>query len=369
MPMEGFKAFANTRGWPIKRYQAMADVAEERYLASMAKLRLRPLFEEAHDKAKVDFTNIAARETTYGTPLRFEEGFTTGVAMMIPGVRQSMIAFSGNLNWDRMMLYEHLRKDWTRRNPTAEELKELGHAVNVKFGRIGSTGGYGQALAVLSHVFFSPRWVASRVLEATGEPIWGGAIRAKSPKLAWVLTKELVREAIGLGTLYTFAASLGASVGDDPDDARFGKIIIGDHVIDPTAGIASLYTLLARLWPGGENPPNEYADTQIWANFVKGKLTPPISLIRHLKTGQDIRGQEIPKTELGPIKSRSLTSVLRIFSPLVLRDLKEAVEQAGWTMGGLMGVLSFLGFGVQTYTRRSSGRSGLGVPKIRSLRL
>jgi hypothetical protein len=264
-------------------------------------------------------------------------------------VRASERHMVTHLNLLRASIFD----SYAQSNPTAstEELAAFADYINKASGR-GDLGKFSGGAKDLANVLFAPRFTVSRFQTP--------AALAKNIKQNPRVAKEIGKDFIGLGALAAavmfLAKMAGADVGDDPEDADWGKLIIGNTRIDLFGGFlqparlgALLYYqaagragLLKKVDP--ETGEIKVRDAKVsfkdaLFRFSQYKLSPPVQLAFELLEGKDVVGKPVSPPE----------SVIRKMVPIVAQGAFDTVKQ-GKVKESLFTVpLEFFGAGVNVY--------------------
>jgi hypothetical protein len=277
----------------------------------------------------------------------------------IPGlglISKSERAYTGYLNKLRVDVFangsDRLQEQGITPENNPEAYKALASFINNATGR-GNLGGMEMAAPVLNGVFFSPRYVASRV------NLINPVTYAKMPAPVRKMALKSMLSFIGFGTIVlALASAAGADVEDDPRSSDFGKIKFGDTRYDVWAGFQQIIRLIAQIatgerkstktgkitkLDGTEFPFETRADVAL--RFGRSKLSPSAGTVADLLTGETMDGQEVT------LKDEVVKNVL----PLYIQDMSELIQKDGATGLLTSAVPAFFGVGVQDY----SGEYGL----------
>jgi hypothetical protein len=351
-----------------------AFASEENARTIEGKIESHPWFEEATRTDKLRWSKDTG-------PLSRQEEFAIGRWLQhlpglgnIPGVKDFSFVrnskflrefnFIGNINragrvflnkqrWDA---YVAMRTGWSRFGAaTEQERKQYSKLANIATGH-GSLGQWAESSMVgAGRVFWSPRYAISRFQLLTMQGLWGGSWRSRA-----IVAEEYARFIAGMAAYYTI---LGWLFGDDeekalelnPKSSDFGKVRVGDTRMDVFAGLAQVATMVDRVFTGetktadgefvslrGEDrPANGRGVWDVLWKFAGSKLHPSISTPINLLAGEDLFGN--PVTAAGEAE--------KLGTPMTYRDIYEALRDHGYTKGGAMGLLAFLGAGLQSYRR------------------
>jgi hypothetical protein len=284
-----------------------------------------------------------------------EEAFASQIADKIPIVGKYLIkpserAYVTFLNKLRMDLYGDLADKAQRLNAPVDK-KMLANYINAATGRgtMGLTvGGKSQTLEqgahLLNTVFFSPRFIASRVQLLN--PV-------SYVKMDPFTRKEALRDLATLtgvaGTVLGLSKLNGAQVTEDTNDPDFGKIKNGDVRVDILGGFGQYIRFFSQVARGlttekeGPNP---------W-RFIESKLSPSARLAKELISQKDYFGRDIsiPK------------SVINTFTPMITKDIYDLYKEDP-DLVPLAGLSAF-GIPVQSYGERKTGATPTGIPRVK----
>jgi hypothetical protein len=268
-----------------------------------------------------------------------EEAFMSRFAGSIPGVRHSEQAYVTFLNSQRLYAYskfaEQLRAAGKDFNTDPKPFYDIARFINAATGR-GDVGRLADnTKALLNTVFFSPRYIASRVQVLNPREYYQMDSAARR-----IAMKKMFEYSAAVGTAMGLAALAGAKVGMNPDDSDFGKVVVGNTRYDATAGFAQYLRFtynLASDFKSGEV--KKAVDTTM--RFARSKLAPVPGAAVNLYTGKDFAGQPVT---LGGEAVDQIT-------PLIVKDAYD-----GWKDAGALGIAktvpaSMVGIGVGTYKK------------------
>ena len=233
---------------------------------------------------------------------------------------------------------------------TPEEARAWAVYVNAASGR-GNLGDFTGASATLAQAFFSPRFMVSRfqVPLALVKPSTPHAVRVE-------VAKDLAAF-VGLGLVTLTLASLAldddeGTVGLDPRDSDFGKLVVGNLRLDVWGGEQQVAQFLARAVltatdnVGVTTPPKGRGDDvyRLAASFLTYKLSPTVTVPVEMVTGRNVFGQRVPFKE----------SAAEALLPLGVSGTAEAYdagttpdEARAYAAAAFMG--NFFGLGVSAY--------------------
>jgi hypothetical protein len=300
----------------------------------------------------------------------------------IPGVGGSERAGSAFINTQRRLVFrslvEQLATDLDgKRSISNAELRVVGNIVNASSGR-GSLWKFENVAHAASMVFFSPKWWASRIALLTGQPIWaeskwfGG--EGASPEVRKLVAKEMLKQtAAQMAILGLTVAGLMAAFGDPGDDEEwdfywdprspdFGKIRIGQTMVDMTAGLGQHASLVTRMfgtevrrWEG----PTDAKTGSIMLTYGRGKLAPIPGMVADFLSdnGKSMSGET----------AGTLPWYVDKLGPLILQDVVKTSDEEGIPVGPVLSLLMFFGIGAQTRDERIKAR-GDAANEIRAMR-
>lgn len=249
---------------------------------------------------------------------------------------------------------------------TPEQAQSIANMVNVSTG-YAKLGRAEVAAGLANEVLFSARNLAASFQWLALEPY-----RKADPTTKRLIAKQYAKTFIGLATASALAALAGADIEKDPRSADFLKWRFGNTRIDPLMGLSQIMVFLAREATGEikggdkqirylrENyrPLNffrsEAGKASIkasrgtgWdalAQFARSKFSPNLSLIINFVAGKDVTGQ--------PFSFESQGGNL---IPMTYMDIYKEMREQGLPRGTAIAILSFYGYGLQTYEPKAKG--------------
>ena len=281
------------------------------------------------------------------------------------GVLASERSFRSFSNIMRADLFDYMKASVEAARPgtwTEDDAKVVGQASNVFSGRAPM-----RHSVAWGRVFYAPRWVWSRALLATGQPLWKPVWTGNAAQRNAV-AKVYVRAALGMAAMLTMRHLLYGILADDEEDepkyefdprsSDFAKTRIGDVRLDSGAGVNQLVTLAARLILGqtkrksgeivnirGDDVPFGADDTvDVMQRFGRTKLAPLPSGVIDWIAGKDVVGN---KTSVSSIVTSRLT-------PMTWADIWDAEKELSAPQGIVAAIEAFFGAGDKTKYREAS---------------
>jgi hypothetical protein len=352
---------------PKLAVKAFADmirgISSKRYATFKQQLDLHPMIELAEESG-LHLTSLAGDKLE-----QKEEVYMSNLAEKIPGVKQSEQAYVSYLDSIRMGAFEKYAKEMGSAGITSpESYKAIARFINAATGRgdLGKT--LNNAAPILNSIFFSPRYLASRI--QLMNPVEYMKMPAAARKIAMRKMFEFAA-LIGL-TLFLLKQS-GADVNlTNPDSPDWLKVKLGNTRYDFLAGFQQPARFAYRLAESfnrrrkGERLSESEQPSSIIGKFLRSKENPGFSLLHDYVSGKDFNGELfrlLPgKDKQGEMKAGAIGSRL---IPIIVQDAYEGYKDAGGT--GIARTLpaTMLGVGVQTYSpnNRSTIRPSGAAPK------
>ena len=358
---QGLVVLASHPGAFFEGFPPMLNAArsEKAFQAGMQELHSMPTYALA-EKSGLSITEIGneigAREEQFASNLAEHLHELPGVRS-VPGlkhvakgassiVRGSDRAYVLFLNRTRMRLFNLLTQQAAEEGYHLNDklTSDIAKFVNSATGR-GDLGALKDHAASLNTMFFSPRLLKSRLdflnphYYMTMEPF------ARQQAL-----RAAVRLAGTLSTILMFAKAAGATVVDDPRNADFGKIRIGDTRLDIAGGFTQPLRLVAQLYTGqivsSQTGRLEHLTStgfgrsrlDVASQFLENKFAPVPSTIVDLLRGSQFGGQ--------PITAQS--EIAQHMVPLLWQDMAQVYHSTG-PAGIGYGLADLFGVGVQNY--------------------
>jgi hypothetical protein len=334
---------------PVKALRAVPEMLHS-FASKEAFDRARDAIDQRENAAAYKAAGLHIADVE-GPLAKQEEAFVGRWTKKIPGVAGSGRAYTAFLNRVRADWYDALAASLPAKGePTPEESRAIAKFVNIATGR-GDAKALDRTAGTLAHVFFSPRYVASRFQLLAGVPFWGG--NAATRKL---VAQEYGKAAVGLAVFYGImaAANDDAKITFDPRSADFGKVVEGKSRIDPLMGLSQTMVFPSRLVSGESTntktgavqplrgrraAPTHNAETVIW-RFLRSKLAPVPG------TAYDVL-----KGETYDRSPATAVNVAGGYVPISLQDVAKNLEDQGVPRGAVNSVLAILGMGNQVYSK------------------
>jgi hypothetical protein len=279
-----------------------------------------------------------------------EEAFVSRLINKVPVLgkvaRTSERSYVGFLNSLRFNTFSKYAEMWGN-EATAKDYEELAKFINAATGR-GKLGGLEDVSAHLSSVFFSPRWIASRVQAPM-------SLASESPRVRKMASRNIVMftSATLAGLMLLKAA--GGDVEDDPRSSDFGKARFGNTRIDLTSGYQQYIRYAAQLMTGkaktlGLGEVVEANRLKTLGRFGRTKLAPVPSLAVDALAGKTVMGEDVD-FDAETAKRQGL----RMITPIAAKDIIEAVKEHGYS-GLAYAPPAVAGIGVQTFNANQNNR-------------
>jgi len=326
-----------------------------------------------------------------------EEEFASVVIKKIPILAGSARAYEGFLNDLRFTRFVNQVKalekagvpGFVGKNKDKEAIKQLAIVIAGSSGR-GTLGQYENAAGSLATIFFSPRWVMSKIQLMTN-PITKIDLSKPGLQKFTPASREAARHlVVPIAIMTGVALGLSAMSDDidiewDPRATDFGKVKIGNTRTDIFAGTGA-YAVLAtrtaigtmgpRLAPDlmayknsrGELVPlndpkyGKRSVTDLWLSFFGNKLSPYAGSIRDYVRGETFDFEPINVGMSAKDQGKYLWHHLLV--PMLYEETTdamygngdEAMDKLKFGSLGLFGAV--FGFSTSTYEPRIKKRSG-----------
>ena len=360
--------------------QALGDMAQAMGSGENSARIMEKLTTESEWAKRGLKLNLAPTE---GGKLSDREGAViTSLVEKLPGVGPAyQVTNRGNatlLNSFR----SHIVDDFIKNNGGKYSDRYLQHYINyveratgrgsLKFGKVDLE----QAQGILSNLFFSPRFTLS-IPQRVGylNPLTGGVPFGP----VW---REAVQDnATWLGTGATIlglAAAAGANVQLDPRKTDFGRIRVGDSHVDIWGGAQPM---ARAIWQGvtGQKVSEtgdltEVGPGKVGLEFLRNRMSPQGQLAAYFggkaageRSALGVSGEEAaqfvrPEYFRGGVFETGKTwdQVASFATPLFIQDVIAGIKHEGLT-GGLLGSLSAVGIGAQTYPATAATERTLAI--------
>lgn len=283
---------------------------------------------------------------------RTEEQFTSELADIFPGVKQSQRAALTFLNKFRNDYAKGIYDDWTKKGVeiSPKMMDDLAEWTGTITGRSHLPMDAGRFGEMMNTLFFSPKMMYAR-------------LRALNPmtyaRMDPMVRKEAARDmvgffapamtAVGMAGLAAKAGLVpGLSVEADPRSSDFGRIKFGQSRIDLWGGFQPYARYIAQLATGQGK--NSYGDITArdrdatLGNFTRGKLAPIPSFLVDAFMGTNYIGEEV---DVGGGVGLDRAAAERLV-PMFAQDITDAFKVGGY-LNASLALPSFFGVTVQSY--------------------
>lgn len=326
--------------------------------------------EEAFMSRWLDKMELSTQQGLKGTALRTMQ---RSVNTLLAPVRASERAYTTFLNQLRVETFDRMKASFESKNGPVDiaQARVIADFVNTATGR-GGFGKFEPTGVALSTVFFSPRFVISRLGLLTGEPLWRGNAATRQ-----LIAKEYGKYAVGVATFYALGIAGGGEIETDPRSSDFGKLRFGNIRIDPLVGMAQLLVFMSRTVTGetkdsqgriiplrGHDRPLDWLRKQGWlddkpepfnaknpmqkkwlkvlTSFVRSKAAPVPGAVVGGLAGEDFAGQE----------TSILSELSKIIAPMSSQAIYKTMKENGLTAGVALTIAQILGARVSQYEDR-----------------
>lgn len=312
-------------------------VSEKNYQGLMQSIEEKPTYQLA-TKSGLSLTSLEQLSQR-------EEAFMSKWAEKIPGVRASERAYVGFLNKLRSDTFDSLltTAEKAGRDITPELTRSIAKYINTSTGR-GSLGSLEKAAVELNYVFFSPRFISSK-------------LTMMNPKyyvdLDPLVRKEALKSLLAIAGAGETVTQLGKMAGgtaeNDPRSPDFQKVKFGNTRLDPYGGMQQYIVAATKLLTGQSTSSTTGKTTDMGssfvaptrlstvANFGRSKLSPVASFAADLLAGKDYSGQPISVPK----------EVVSRLTPMLMQDLYSLWKDDPTLLP--LGIGAALGMGMQTY--------------------
>ena len=354
---------------PILAIKAGAQMFKQGFSVEKAENWLLDL-KESDGYQLIEDSGLYIADATHPEANAREEDFGSNLANYVPGVKVSERAYSAYLNKMRVDIFSQgvnllLRDGMTfANNPDA--YKSLATFVNASTGR----GDMGKLLErtskFLTPVFFSPRFLASRL-----QLLSGSVIYKAPPAVRKMYARDMISTILfGVVVLGLFKAN-GADVEDDPRSSDFGKIRIGNTRWDIWGGFQQPIRYIAQFITGQKKSSasgkieeldgtnyNKQTRLGVLGNFLRSKLAPIPALAVDAMAGENMVGERFDLIKNWP----------KLITPLVAQGIYDSANQDGWVFAlTATGLPSVFGVGVQSYAVNNFLQKGVDDKSLKLL--
>jgi hypothetical protein len=339
-PIKGPKVF-----WESAR-QAISQKRYDRWLFDMHNSPAWKLIEDS-GLAVLDPNTLHASQR--------EEQWRSQLIHKIPVAGQvakaSERAFTSAANMARVDWFmegvDILRKQGKTWENSPEEYKGWASAVNNMTGR-GGLGKLEPVVGQLAIPFWSPRLIAANVNIFLNPRYY-----TKMPKTARIMLIKNMAQYVVTGAAFLGAANLlGAETETDPRSSDFGKIKVGNKRYDIWGGAAQYIRVLSQLMTASRKSSGSVSELKprqmvtTGTNLVRTKLSPIWGFAIDAKLGENVVGEKVEWKD-----------AYKLMIPMLWNDIQDAKKDSGPEAGAVVGLLSFLGIGAQTYGGSNGGTS------------
>lgn len=320
-------------------------VSEDAFKSAQSAIKAKPTFNRQVKAglALGDLEDLTKRE----------EQIMSTITEKIPGVRASNRAYTTFLNKLRSDTFDSLLTSAEKAGGEVDE-KAIASFINNATGR-GSLGKFEKNAVELNNVFFSPRFISSR-LNMLAAPI----TYMKAPPQ---IQKEVVKSLIATTAYWATAAGLAnefgdAKIGMDPTSSDFGKIKKGDTRVDTLAGYQQYIRTAYQLLSGEKTSPvtgktktlgeGYKAETRkdVLESFVRSKASPVAGTIYDTLKGRTIAGKPI-KEEM--TRADMDNYFLKMVTPNLIQTARELYKEDPSLFTGFAGAAAIFGESVQVF--------------------
>lgn len=266
-----------------------------------------------------------------------------------------------------------------------QEYKAVADVVNTLTGRgsLGIADRSPELAEALTKVFFSPRnWSSMLKTASPYAPIYFGKVAAKSPTAAKMGLADLSKF-LGITTGMVMMAAAAFENDDDPEtevirdptNSDFGKLKIGNKVIDPWGGRIQQVILAAKLWYDSVNkngkdyplgtPFKSPTRRDLLLQQAFNKLNPAAALMNeYLASHRNKEGERV--TQYGK-EYDPTADILGTGVPITYETIAELYQDDPNALNGLLSFYAFMGGGVDVRDKDAEKKSA-SKPKPRPLK-
>lgn len=355
-PLRQGRVLANKKEfWTSLKPMIQAAKSDKNFNAIQDSIKAKPTF-DLGQKSGLSLTDLGNNLSDR------EEAIMSNLPEKIPGYKASNRAYTAFLNKLRADTFESLVNDAKTAGHNIDDVeftKQIAKFVNNATGR-GSLGEFEGAAKALNTVFFSPRFVSSRI--SLLNPY-------NYTKMDPFVRKEALKSMLTLAgsqtTILGLAAMAGAKVSIDPTNADFGKIRVGNTRLDTNAGFQQYIKMFSQLYQGKITSSTTGKSTDLTkpgfgkptrmdvvAGAIETRESPIASFVTEMLKGKDIGGN---KTDINK-------AIVTRVTPMIMQDLYEIYKEDPKLLP--MGLPAIFGASVQTYGKKPVPKSPLSVERI-----
>ena len=332
--------------------QGLPRIHTKEYWQSLKPMMKSLLSDEGYQAVKAEIQNHPALPIARDAKLAIferEEQVASNLAEKIPGLgklaERSNAAYDAFIKKLRMDTFNNLIQDAVKsgREIDPNFTRNIAEVINTATGR-GTLGDLEKHAGLLNNVFFSPKFISSRV--QMFNPQYYMKLDPASRQEAIKSTMSLITFGTGLASLAHLA---GAEVETDSTSSDYGKIKIGNARMDPYAGMQQYVVLMSKIAQQQQKSPvtgnvrefdGKYGSPTALgaaARFGQNKLNPVMGFGAKMLEGTDYAGKplNIPK------------EVAKQFIPMLYEDTADAIANDPSMLPML--IPSALGMGVQRF--------------------
>lgn len=371
-PIEGMKALAQSvRAWNEKN----ADAIQAAFDADPDWAEFQKFGGHAYRISDAD-DRLDVPEEFWLTDASVKIGDKELSIDKIPGVKASERSFGVFLNTINLAMYKAMKNGggWLDgAGPTDQQKRDLAEALNVASGYGYARTGTGFWDRVMGTAFWAPRFAIAGMKQAIGYNVWSPFVRGKnyektsaervnsSKQMAKMWAREHVAK---LAWTALLTLLLGRDDPDwlnevtDPRSSNFMNFRIGNTNLNVWGPEKQWLTLFARLVTGQNfryGVANKNDRTRVMGNFIRGKLSPIVSTVYDVGTGEDYLGNKLDWGKFTPQKDgeKVVSGVGHLVEglgiPLTLSDMFEAYRENSLAHALLLAPFVTTGFAKNTY--------------------
>lgn len=333
----------------------LLSLKEANYEKFKRDLNLHPVIELAEDSGLYLSTlaegDLNTREEAFMSRLLSDDpyfanktGETVRRALTLH-VRASERAYTTYLDSLRIESFAKLAKQIhefnVRKNKAddPEQFKELARFINVATGR-GSLGKLEDAAPVLNTIFFSPKYLASRLQLLN--PFFYGKLPPGVRKIA--MTKMLTFLG-GTALIMLLLKLAGGEIEmDENDSGDFLKVRFGGFTFDMGAGLIQPVRLISRLIETASNSKTRGKnEIGLMSRFIRSKLAPVPGSVVNFYQGKDFVGNKVTAG----------SEAKNLVIPMLVDDIGKAYSAEG-EKGLIKLIPGVFGVGVGIYPKKGS---------------